>query len=62
MGMAEDVQRKQDTLYVEVLNKQRRRAAKRHAKRSVEVVRMIAQSSLLGYSAYLLYSRKSPQA
>ena len=54
MGMAEDVQRKQDALHIEVLNMQteasRRAGMLSGLSRSI---RMIAQSSLLGLGAYL---------
>ena len=54
MGMAEDVQRKQNALYVEVLDKQTE-ASRRAGMLSglSKSIRMIAQSSLLGLGAYL---------
>jgi ATP-binding cassette subfamily C protein EexD len=54
MGMAEDVQRKQDALYVEVLDKQTEASRKAGMLSGLsKSVRMIAQSSLLGLGAYL---------
>lgn len=54
MGMAEDVQRKQETLYVEVLNKQTEASRKAGMLSGLsKSIRMIAQSSLLGLGAYL---------
>jgi len=54
MGMAEDVQRKQDAIYVEVLNKQTEASRKAGMLSGLsKSIRMIAQSSLLGLGAYL---------
>ncbi len=54
MGMAEDVQRKQDALYVDVLNKQTEASRKAGMLSGLsKSTRMIAQSSLLGLGAYL---------
>lgn len=54
MGMAEDVQRKQDALYAEVLDKQTEASRKAGMLSGLsKSTRMIAQSSLLGLGAYL---------
>ena len=54
MGMAEDVQRKQDALYAQVLDKQTEASRKAGMLSALsKSIRMIAQSSLLGLGAYL---------
>jgi len=63
MGMERDVQRKQDEIYGEVLNKQTE-ASRRAGMLSglSKSIRLIAQSSLLGLGAYLTLRQESAQA